>query len=185
MKQEEFDQESQTTETQSSLKGIAPGEIIIGVLVGINEQGQALINYQENVSADPVLAISTVALNPQQSGRQVALLFADGNPEKPVIMGLIHSPLDAMIESFELVAETNESPEQSHEEASTDITEAVDDVYLDGKRVVLEGKEEVVFKCGDASITLTKAGKIVIRGKYLLSRSTGVNRILGGSVQVN
>ncbi len=56
---------------------------------------------------------------------------------------------------------------------------------VDGERVVLEGREEVVLKCGEASITLTRAGKILIRGKYLLNRSSGVNRILGGSVQVN
>ena len=36
-----------------------------------------------------------------------------------------------------------------------------------------------------ASITLTKAGKVLIEGSYLLSRSTGVNRIKGGSVQLN
>ena len=61
----------------------------------------------------------------------------------------------------------------------------VDDITLDGQRIVLEGKEEVVIKCGEASITLTKAGKILIRGHYLLNRASGVNRIMGGSVQVN
>ncbi|MEW5071937.1 hypothetical protein AB1P14_09365, partial [Pseudomonas aeruginosa] len=38
---------------------------------------------------------------------------------------------------------------------------------------------------GKASITLTRAGKVIIRGAYLSSRSTGVNRIKGGSVQIN
>lgn len=161
------------------LKEVAPGEIIIGVFLAINEQGKALVSFQENISSEPVSAISTVALSQQQVGRQVALLFAEGNPQKPVIMGLIHNPLDAMLESFDLVADEQGTSEDSK------TTTPVDDVNLDGKRVVLEGKEEVVLKCGDASITLTKAGKILIRGKYLLSRSTGVNRIFGGSVQVN
>ncbi|MFV9616370.1 MAG: DUF6484 domain-containing protein [Gammaproteobacteria bacterium] len=184
MKQEEFNQQQQEEQTQPSLEGIAPGEIIIGILTGMNEQGQALVNYQENPSAKPVTAISTVALNQQQSGRQVALLFANGNPEKPVIMGLIHSPLDAMIENFEVKVE--EKVVSDDVDVTNEVKGAqVDDVYLDGQRVVLEGKEEIVFKCGDASITLTKAGKILIRGKYLLNRSTGVNRIMGGSVQVN
>jgi hypothetical protein len=58
-------------------------------------------------------------------------------------------------------------------------------VTVDGKQVSIEGAEEVTFKCGKASITLTKSGKILIRGTYLLNRSTGVNRIMGGSVQVN
>lgn len=184
MKQEETNQEQLEEQVQPSIKGIAPGEIIIGIFSGLNEEGQALVNYQENTLTEPVIAISTVALNHQQSGRQVALLFANGNPEKPVIMGLIHSPLDEIIENFELVAEKTETVTNSA--VNTEIAKhPADDVYLDGKRVVLEGKEEVVFKCGDASITLTRTGKILIRGKYLLNRSTGVNRIMGGSVQVN
>lgn len=183
MKQEKFNQNLEEQETQALFKDVAPGEIIIGLLTGINEQGQPLVNFQENISNTPVIALSTVALNQQQTGRQVALLFAEGDPGKPVIMGLIHSVLDAMIESFEVSVENETAPEEARD--NTKAAPQIDDIILDGKRVVLEGKEEIVLKCGDASITLTKAGKILIRGKYLLSRSTGVNRILGGSVQVN
>lgn len=183
MKQEKFDKDVDVQETQPLFKDVAPGEIIIGVLTGINEQGQPLVNFQEAKTDTPVIALSTVALNQQQIGRQVALLFAEGNPEKPVVMGLIHSALDAMIENFEMPVEDENTQEESLD--NTEAKTQIDDAYLDGKRVVLEGKEEIVLKCGDASITLTKAGKILIRGKYLQSRSTGVNRILGGSVQVN
>ena len=183
MKQEKFNQNIEEQDTQPVFKDVAPGEIIIGVLTGINEQGQPLVNFQESITDTPVIGLSTVSLNQQQIGRQVALLFAEGNPEKPVIMGLIHSALDAMIENFEMPVEDEVTPDEARD--TTETVAQIDDVTLDGKRVVLEGKEEIVLKCGDASITLTKAGKILIRGKYLLSRSTGVNRILGGSVQVN
>jgi len=61
----------------------------------------------------------------------------------------------------------------------------VEDILIDGKKITFSAKEKIVLKCGESSITLTKAGKILIRGKYLLNRSTGVNRIMGGSVQVN
>lgn len=54
-----------------------------------------------------------------------------------------------------------------------------------GERLVFEAEQEIVLKCGRASITLTRAGKILIRGAYLLARSSGVNRIQGGSVQIN
>ena len=47
----------------------------------------------------------------------------------------------------------------------------------DGKRVTVSADQEIVLKCGDASITLTAAGKVLIRGAYLLSRSSGANRI--------
>ena len=45
--------------------------------------------------------------------------------------------------------------------------------------------KQIVLKCGKASITLTRAGKVLIRGAYLSSRSSGVNRIKGGSIQLN
>lgn len=59
------------------------------------------------------------------------------------------------------------------------------DVTVDGRRTVITAEDEIVLRCGKASITLTKAGKILIRGAYVSSRSSGVNRIKGGSVQIN
>ena len=184
MKQEELDQAREQETTEPVANVLSPGEIVIGVLTGINQQGQALVNFQDNLVALPIPAISTIEFSTRQIGRQVALLFAEGNLSKPVIMGLIHSALDVMLENFEVVVEeeNKEETSSSNDNAKTSVME---DVLLDGKRIVLEGKEEVVLKCGEASITLTKAGKILIRGKYLLNRSTGVNRIMGGSVQVN
>ncbi len=56
---------------------------------------------------------------------------------------------------------------------------------VDGKKVTLSGRDEVTLKCGKASITLTAEGKVLIKGEYVLSRSSGVNRIKGGAVQIN
>ncbi|HED33662.1 MAG TPA: hypothetical protein ENJ08_05500, partial [Gammaproteobacteria bacterium] len=154
-------------------------------------------DFAENPDDRPLTAISTVAVSQSQAGQQVALLFAEGKIENPVIMGIIHNPLNQMIDSFEVMPEQN--PEQpvtplddekpGVQDGAQDEAQAsgpvMEDAYVDGQRVVLEGREEIVLKCGEASITLTKAGKILIRGKYLLNRSTGVNRIMGGSVQVN
>jgi hypothetical protein len=59
------------------------------------------------------------------------------------------------------------------------------EVSVDGKAVQFNAEEQIVLKCGKASITLTRAGKVIIRGAYLLNRSSGVNRIKGGSVHIN
>jgi hypothetical protein len=59
------------------------------------------------------------------------------------------------------------------------------EVQRDGEQLTLTAQREIVLRCGNASITLTRAGKILIQGTYLLSRSSGVNRIKGGSVQIN
>ena len=183
MKQEEVELQLEDASTDSN--AIVAGEIVIGILDGLDEQGKPLVDFQENPSSNSLVAISTMAINQQQSGRQVALLFAEGDLLKPVIIGLIHNPLYEMLESFEFSTEQSQSAEKDQLRHDESVVPNNNDVRLDGKRVVLEGKEEVVLKCGDASITLTKAGKILIRGKYLLNRSSGVNRIMGGSVQIN
>ena len=165
---------------QPSLAAIAPGEVVLGTVVDIDSHGQCLVDYHANPHATPLIAVTTQAVSKKHIGRQVALLFANGDPQQPVIMGLIHSPLQDMLEAFEVTPTQSETRQDAQK-----IKPAVDDVTIDGKRIVLEGQEEIVLKCGEASITLTKAGKILIRGKYILNRSTGVNRIMGGSVQVN
>jgi type VI secretion system secreted protein VgrG len=59
------------------------------------------------------------------------------------------------------------------------------DVEVDSEALTLSANREIVIRCGEASITLTRAGKILVKGKYLLGRSSGVNRIKGGSVQIH
>jgi hypothetical protein len=56
---------------------------------------------------------------------------------------------------------------------------------VDGRRVTVSGKDEIVLKCGEASITLRRNGRIVIKGTYVETRAAGTNRIKGGSVQIN
>lgn len=171
----------------SSTDTVLPqGEVIIGELVQISALGEPMVNFTLNRSGHPLISISTIAVTRKQLGRKVVLMFQEGELSKPIIIGFVHSPLHEMIENFELTTTQNES-EQTDE--GVDHSPALDlaktTTVVDGKKVQIEAHEEIVLKCGEASITLTKAGKIMIRGKYLLNRSTGVNRILGGSVQVN
>lgn len=163
---------------------LAPGEVVIGEIEGLSANGEALVNFPQNRSRQPIAAMSTVAISAEHEGRQVALLFTAGDLNQPLIIGLIHSPLQDLIDRFEEAADTNDDAVSAPDTESAQSNSRIE-ANADGKRVVIEGQDEVVLKCGEASITLTKAGKIIIRGKYLLNRATGVNRILGGSVQIN
>jgi len=160
---------------------VAPGEIVIGVLAGIDPEGRPLVVFGGSASTQPLVALSTVGVGHDDVGRQVALLFAHGDARQPVIMGLIHSPLHEMLANF---ADAASGRVPAPADTGTHAANAVD-ATIDGQRVVIEAKEEIVLKCGEASITLTRAGKILIRGQYLQSRAAGLNRILGGSVQIN
>ena len=51
--------------------------------------------------------------------------------------------------------------------------------------LVLEAKQNLTLKCGDGSITIRADGKILIKGRDLVSHAQRTNRIRGGSVAIN
>jgi hypothetical protein len=137
--------------------------VVIGLLVGYKDEQTPLVAFPGNPDENAVPARSTVILGDEQVGKEVALLFEGGDPHRPILIGPIQHPV------------------KTRDDADTDASSA----EIDGERIVLAAKKEIVLKCGKASITLTKAGKVLIRGAYVLNRSSGVNRIKGGSVQIN
>jgi hypothetical protein len=111
-------------------------------------------------------APATVDLTERDCGRAAALAFIGDNANRPVVIGLLRGnlPPDGFSEKSE--------PTSWNVEAS-------------GQRIVLSAAEEIVLRCGKSSVTLTRAGKVIVRGAYVLSRASGVNRIKGASVQIN
>jgi hypothetical protein len=137
----------------------APLPPIEGVVVGTiaaMEDGRPLVIFPGG-PAEALPARAMAALTPADVGREAALLFEGADARRPVVMGLMHVPRKA----------------------------AGAGVEVDGERLVFEAKKEIVLRCGKSSITLTRAGKVLIRGAYLLTRASGVNRIQGGSVEIN
>jgi hypothetical protein len=49
----------------------------------------------------------------------------------------------------------------------------------------LEAKEEITLRVGDGSITIRGDGRILIKGKDVVSHATRMNRIKGGAVAIN
>ena len=52
-------------------------------------------------------------------------------------------------------------------------------------QLVIEARNGLTLKCGSGSITIREDGKILIKGKDLVSHATRMNRIKGGSVQIH
>jgi hypothetical protein len=129
----------------------------IGRIVLVDGRARALVEVAPRIIAP---ARSTVRLTEAMVGREAVLLFERGDRSRPIVTGL-------------LVAPEGDEPDAAAE------------IEIDGHRVAMTAAKEIVLRCGAASITLTRAGKVLIRGTYLLSRSSGANRIRGASVQLN
>ncbi len=159
----------QTLEISRQIEGVRVGKI-----VSVDEGGRVLVDFPGNMQGPvPARFANSIKLKTlsqaASAGQEVLLVFENNDPELPIIIDTMHSLLDDISEPPAITLEA-EKPE---------------DVVVDGRRVTFDAKEEIVLRCGKASITLTRAGKVLIRGVYLLSRSSGVNRIKGGSVQIN
>lgn len=186
------DTDSDIFSAQHAATDMSANELIIGVVSTVDSVGSIKVVFSECAEGEGISAQSTVKVNQGDVGRQVALMFVGQDITKPIIIGLIRNQLDSLLESYDSSSpEISLSPESVPLNASQSNLENVPagaapkELIVDGKRVVIQGEEEVVFRCGESSITLTKQGKIVIRGKYLVNRASSVNRILGGSVQIN
>ncbi|HEX3140078.1 MAG TPA: DUF6484 domain-containing protein [Rhizobacter sp.] len=138
-------------------------QVVIGELVALSNDGHApLVTYPGQPGTAALHARSLVDLHGDHVGCPVALAFEHGDGTLPLVTGVVRTGASTPREAFGQV-----------------------DVEADGERTVIIAKDQLVLRCGKASITLTKAGKVVIEGAYVSSRSTGVNRVKGTSLQLN
>jgi len=140
--------------------------VVFGVVEKIGARGDVWVNVPGHGTARASVLRSVEGdslRDALKNGSPIAMLPAGEGCVRPVIVGVVADRI------------TPETPAESDNI----------DARVDGRNIVLTGKEQVTLRCGKSSITLTKAGKVLLRGAYVLSRSSGVNRIKGGSVQIN
>jgi uncharacterized protein DUF6484 len=138
--------------------------VVVGELIAMKDDGQTpLVTYPGQTGSAAIPARSIVDLRGSHIGKHVVLLFESNEHADPIVMGVLREgngwPAEAQPSNVE--------------------------VQADGERMVVSAKRQLVLRCGKASITLTEEGKILVKGTYLSSRSSGVHRIKGGAVQIN
>ena len=126
---------------------------------GWTTRGIPRVDHPGNTRGE-LTARATVILSAEDVGREVALMFEGGDPARPIIIGVVQGPRVRAPQARPVHAK------------------------VDGETITFTAEKEIVLQCGKASIRLTRDGKVTIRGAYLLSRSSGVNRIQGGSIQL-
>jgi hypothetical protein len=138
--------------------------VVVGELIGITGDGHTpFVTFRDQVGTAAIAARSVVDLHGAHIGRQVVLVFEDADPARPIVMGVLHDAGHSALGPHPGTVE----------------------VDRDGERMIIGAREQIVLQCGKAKLTLTRAGKVLIEGTYISSRSSGVNRLKGGSIQIN
>jgi hypothetical protein len=136
---------------------------VIARLHGFDLDDRPIVAGLAELPGELVCARSTVPLTMQQIGREVVVLLERGDARAPIIMGVLQPTKSAPLTS-----------------ASGGVS-----IHVDDERYTITAEREIVLRCGDSSITLTRAGKVLIKGNYILSRATGYNKIKGAAVDIN
>lgn len=136
------------------------------------EHGEVRVTFSgasHPVAARPFAGIDDATLERAARERSDAvLLFEEGDPARPLLIGLLRSAtprLDALLAG----------PLPAGEKVAR----------IDGQRIVLEAKDEVLLQCGKASLTLRRDGSVILRGVNVITQADQVHKIRGGKVQVN
>lgn len=138
--------------------------VVVGELLGVGEAGSsAFVSYAGQPGHAALVARTIAALQGTDVGRAVVLMFDAGDPHRPIVLGVLREAGSNSLEAL---------PGQV-------------ELSVDGTRMTISAKDRLELRCGSASLTLTKAGQIVIDGRTVVSRASEVNRIVGGSVQIN
>jgi hypothetical protein len=135
--------------------------VLFGTLLAMEGAATPLI-CSDSHEGEVLRARTVVSLEGTDIGSRVALAFEGGDPGRPVVMGVL----------------------REDGANALGLAPAVE-VSVDGQRLLVSARDRLVLRCGEASITLTRAGKVLICGTYVLSQSSGANRLKGGSIQLN
>ncbi len=135
--------------------------LTIGEIVKISADGHIFVScVNRNESQMPAKLTARLASGEGlKQGARVLLAFCC-EYEAPIVIDLIRDSLEPNYES------------PIHR-------------VLDGDTLVLEAGRQITLKCGKSTITLTKDGKVVVRGTKVISRASSVNKIKGSTVLVN
>jgi hypothetical protein len=152
--------EVRSVDVQVSLPGVVTAR-----LHGFDLDDRLLLTGLPGLRHEIVPARTTISVLRQQVGSDVAVLFENGDVRQPIVVGVLRDSRGAL--------------------PAADVPQSLVSAQVDGQKVVLTAEREIVLRCGAASITLTRAGKVLIKGTYVLSRSSGYNKIKGAAVDIN
>jgi len=173
--QADFDQK-QNKDVSNEVQPDTEMGFVTAVLTGFNSSGEALVGFSKINKNQSIVARTIISLKNCMIGRDVILAFESNDRTKPIVMGVLQT-------HSELKNTHNSSKEKNNQPLYPDVASfqaEVDEEYIE-----INAKHKLVLRCGEASITLQRDGRVIVRGADILTRSSGLNRIKGGAVQIN
>ncbi|MDO9235239.1 MAG: DUF6484 domain-containing protein [Aquabacterium sp.] len=138
--------------------------VVVGKLLALTDNGQtALVSFVGQPGHAALRARSVVDLHAPHMGQDVVLMFDQGDVSRPIVMGVVRGQTGWPLQDQPATVE----------------------VDADGERMIVSAKEQLVLRCGKASLTLRSDGRIELKGDSVLTQAAGVNRVRGGSIQLN
>jgi len=148
---------------QGELESISGG-LYVGRIVGVTAEGRPLVDFPGNAGgAVPARCLPGTPPPGRVEQAPILLAFEGGDRALPIILGFVRNEL---------------------EKATPDGASGREAV-IDGKRITLDAREEILLRCGKSSILLRKDGTISVRGARIVSRASGTHKIKGASVSIN
>ena len=113
-------------------------------LTGLSDNGTTqLVLYPFQPRTAALAARSIVYLRAAYFGKMITLMFDQGDENQPIVMGVLGGgeawPAEERPAQFE--------------------------VDTDGERLIVSAREQLVLRCGKASVTFTKTGKVPIKAR--------------------
>lgn len=137
---------------------------VVGTLLALTEGGAiALVRFPGQLSAAAMRARTTVDLLPHHMGLDVLLAFDGNDLRRPIVTGLLRG--------------------QRGWPAPDGLAQV--GVEADGQRLTITAQDQLVLRCGRSSVTLSANGRLELHADVIVSHARGVNRVRGGSVQLN
>jgi hypothetical protein len=160
----------ETTPVQAAVESVVPkadpAAAFIGHIAELRPDNTLMVLYPGISSAIPARLATTATRDRIETAillqQSVVLLLERGDPLRPIIVGFLAATVDEPVQPARGV-----------------------ELSVDGRRVRVTGQDEIVLECGQASITLRRNGRVVIRGTHVETSSEGTNRIKGGQVRIN
>lgn len=145
---------------------------VVGTLIGRDGDGTVRVDYPGNPHGPLPARLVGAGVNESlfllgAGCPPVALAFENGDRSRPLILGLVSDRCEPLAEAPRLPSGVAR------------------ELTIDGRVLIIDAEQELILRCGTASIHLRRDGKVVVKGTEIVSRASGANKIKGGVVNIN